>query len=146
MLKRRIDSRSRAAVVTLEGSAIRQEAALAAAHVLSRKAEVWLGEGEAELRLKQGEASQEALEALAAEFAEEAVTQELRRRVAEANRTVRDYLVTQALISAAGDMQGAAPEPQMGSLSEEQEKDIDQLIAEAEAELAAGGEGDARKP
>lgn len=137
ILKWRIDARARAAYVTLKGSAVRPEAVLTAAHVLSRKADVWLDKGEVELRPKRGKAGKEALEALAAEFAEEAVTQELRRRVATANRSVRDYIVTQALVSAAGEAKSTA-EPAMGNLSEEQEKDIDQLIAEAEQELAAG--------
>lgn len=137
ILKRRIDARARAAFVTLKGSAVRPEAVLSAAHVLSRKADVWMGKGEVELRPKRGKAGKAALEALAAEFAEEAVTQELRRRVAAANRSVRDYIVTQALVSAAGEAKSAA-EPAMGNLSQEQEKDIDQLIAEAEQELAAG--------
>lgn len=148
MLKRRIDAPSRAVFVTLKGSEIRSEAVLSAAHVLSRKAEVWLGTDEVELRPKQGEpADTAALEALAAEFAEEAVAQELRRRVAEANRSVRDYLVTQALLSASGDDQAGAQQ-QMGDLSKEQEKDIDQLIEEAEQELAAGqlAAPDAQKP
>ena len=148
-LKRRIDSASHSVFVTLEEPAIRPDAVLTAAHVLSRKAEVWLGEGEVELRPKAGEASAAELEALAAEFAEEAVTQELRRRVAETNRSVRDYLITQALVTASG-AQGNS-QPAMGNLSEEQEKDIDQLIAEAEKELAAGHpaaatESDVRKP
>ncbi|TPW20361.1 MAG: hypothetical protein FD126_1760 [Elusimicrobia bacterium] len=152
ILKRRIDAGSGSVFVTLKPSAVRPEAVLTAAHVLSRKADVWLEEGEAELRPKAGKPSADALEALAAEFAEEAVTQELRRRVAESNRSVRDYLVTQALVSAAG-AQGTA-QPTMGNLSEDQEKDIDQLIAEAERELAAGQpatakggtDSDVRKP
>lgn len=135
-LKRRIDAASHSVIVTLEEPAIRPDAVLTAAHVLSRKAEVWLGEGEVELKPKKKKASVAELEALAAEFAEEAVTQELRRRVAETNRSVRDYLVTQALVTAAG-AQGTS-QPEMGNLSEEQEKDIDQLIAEAEKELAGG--------
>lgn len=152
ILKRRIDARSGSVFVALKPSAIRPEAVLTAAHVLSRKADVWLGEEEVELRSKEAEPSAEALEALAAEFGEEAVTQELRRRVAESNRSVRDYLVAQALVSAAG-AQGTA-QPTMGNLSEDQEKDIDQLIAEAEKELAAGKpaaapggmQSDVRKP
>lgn len=137
MLKRRIDPRSRSAFVAVKGSVVRAESVLSAAHVLSGKAEVWVGEDEVELRPKGGGSGKDALEALAAEFAEEVVTQELRRRVAAANRTVRDYLVTQALITASGDAESAAQQP-MGSLSEGQEKDIEQLIAEAEQELAQG--------
>lgn len=148
-LKRRIDPASHSVFVTLDDSAIRPDAVLTAAHVLSSKADVWLDEGEVELRPKADKASAAELEALAAEFAEEAVTQELRRRVAETNRSVRDYLITQALVTASG-AQGTS-QPAMGNLSEEQEKDIDQLIAEAEKELAGGqppapAGSDARKP
>ena len=150
-LKRRIDARSHSVFVTLEEPAIRPDAVLTAAHVLSRKADVWLGEGEVELRPKGKKNSAADLEALAAEFAEEAVTQELRRRVAETNRSVRDYIVTQALVTASG-AQGTS-QPAMGNLTEDQEKDIDQLIAEAEKELAAGqpaapaaAENDVRNP
>lgn len=148
-LKSRIDPASHSVFVTLEETTIRPDAVLTAAHVLSRKAEVWLGEEEVELRPKAGQGSAAELQALAAEFAEEAVTQELRRRVAETNRSVRDYLITQALVTASG-AQGNA-QPAMGNLTEDQEKDIDQLIAEAEKELAGGqpaatSESDVRKP
>lgn len=137
MLKRVVDRKAGKAVVKVEGGSVHEESLMMAAHVLSRAAEVWLGEGEVELKPKAGQD----LEALAAEFAEEVLAQELRRRVAAANRSVRDYIVTQALLSAAGQGSAPPPEQQMGNLSADQEEEIQRLIAEAESELG-GGQGE----
>lgn len=93
-------------------AAYHPDAVAAAAHLFAGRAEVWLGDGEVTLRV----AEPAALDALAAEFLEEVNTQELRRRIAAANRPLREYIITAALLAAAGQRAGppstpAAPPP-----------------------------------
>jgi len=91
--------------VTFEiDKAIDEEAVLAAAHAFAGRAEVWTTDGGVELEAQEGSGLDAAgLESLAEEFNEELVAQELRRRIAASNRSVREYLITQALLAAANE-------------------------------------------
>lgn len=121
-------------------SNIDEEAVLAAAHAFSDRAEVWTTDGGVELEAKEGAAADaEALDRLASEFREELVAQELRRRIAASNRSVREYLITQALLAAANEQGQQPAEAQLGNLTGDQEDEIARLIQEAEQELSSGG-------
>jgi His-Xaa-Ser system protein HxsD len=121
------------------GDAIDEEAVLAAAHAFSSRVEVWETDDGVELEAKGDSKLDEAgLRALAAEFSEELVAQELRRRIAAENRSVREYLITQALLAAANEQGRQPADSQLGNLSGDQEDEIQRLIQEAEEELSGG--------
>lgn len=132
-MNRSIDRKEPSVTVELDPKTYHEDAVLAAAHVLARRAEVWLEGRSATLKPKPplGESD---LEALADEFVEEAVAQELRRRIAEGGRTVREYIVMQALLSAAGP-QVQPTQTQLPPMSADQESEIASLIREAEQEI-----------
>lgn len=88
-------------------AATHPDALAAAAHVFAGRAEVWLGEDEVTLRV----ADTASLDALAAEFLAEVNSQELRRRIAAANKPLREYIITQALLAAAGERAAGPPGP-----------------------------------
>jgi len=126
--------------VTFEiDKAIDEEAVLAAAHAFAGRAEVWTTDGGVELEAQEGSGLDAAgLESLAEEFNEELVAQELRRRIAASNRSVREYLITQALLAAANEQGQQTADPQLGNLTGDQEDEIARLIREAEQELSGG--------
>lgn len=88
-------------------AAYHPDALAAAAHLFAGRAEVWLGEDEVTLRV----ADAASLDALAAEFLAEVNSQELRRRIAAANKPLREYIITQALLAAAGERATAPSGP-----------------------------------
>lgn len=119
----------------LDGGVFHADSVLAAAHVMARRLRVWLkpdGKGGTVVRaaLREGEDGAGDPESL---FREEAAAQELRRRVSAANKGLREYVVTQALLAAAGER----PEAHAGVLSKEEDAEIDRLISEVEAEIEA---------
>jgi His-Xaa-Ser system protein HxsD len=88
-------------------------------------------------------------EALAGEFENELLHQALRVKVADSNRKIREYIVTQALMSAQGvnaspaskATSSAQPADSNGSvLDEELEKEIEKLLAEVEKSGSSGGD------
>ena len=93
--------------LSFDPAATHPDALAAAAHVFAGRAEVWLGEDEVTLRV----ADAAALDALAAEFLAEVNSQELRRRIAAATRPLREYIITQALLAAAGERAAAPSTP-----------------------------------
>ena len=118
----------------LDAGVFHPDSVLAAAHVMTRSMRVWLkpeGKKGTVVRVgpREGGAADAELESL---FREEAAAQELRRRVSAANKGLREYVVTQALLSAAGER----PEANGPALSKEEDAEIDRLISEVEAEIA----------
>jgi His-Xaa-Ser system protein HxsD len=93
--------------LAFDPAAYHPDAVAAAAHLFAGRAEVWLGDGEVTLRVREPAA----LDALAAEFLEEVNSAELRRRIAAANRPLREYIITAALLAAAGERAGQAAAP-----------------------------------
>lgn len=85
--------------LSFDAEAYHADSLAAAAHLFAGRAEVWLGEHEVTLRAKEGSD----LGALAAEFLAEVNSSELRRRISAANRPLREYIITQALLSASGE-------------------------------------------
>lgn len=130
-----------------EAAVFHPDSVLSAAHVLARSMRVWLapdGRGGTTARLAPADGAPP--EGMADRFRDEVAAQELRRRVSAANRGLREYIVTQALLSAGGERAGGA-----GSggpaLSPEEDAEIDRLIAEVEkdieskaAQFEAGGD------
>lgn len=119
----------------LDAGVFHPDAVLAAAHVMTRRMRVWLkpgGKSGTIVRVgpREGAEADGELESL---FREEAAAQELRRRVSAANKGLREYVVTQALLSAAGER----PEANGPALSKEEDAEIDRLISEVEAEISA---------
>ncbi len=118
------------------GDTITEEAVLSTAHVFSRRAEVWTSEEGVELEVKgDSKLDESGLKKLGAEFLEELTAQELRRRISVENRSVREYLITQALIAAANEQGQQPADSQLGNLTGDQEDEIQRLISEAESEL-----------
>lgn len=118
------------AELRFDGTLYHPESVLAAAHVLARRLRVSLkpdGKGGTLARVSPPEGAP-ALE-------DEAAAQELRRRVAADTRPLREYIVTQALLSAGGERRapGAEGAP---ALTPEEEAEVDRLIAEAEKEIS----------
>lgn len=111
-------------------AAYHPDALAAAAHLFAGRAEVWLGEDEVTLRVS----DPAALDALAAEFLAEVNVQELRRRIAAANRTLREYIITQALLSAAGERTSSPATPTTRTPDPDPRPDGE--------EAGEGGEGD----
>ncbi|MFH1724833.1 MAG: hypothetical protein ABII00_09450 [Elusimicrobiota bacterium] len=137
MSKRKLNEKDQTVSVTLDPGAIHPDAVLGAAQVLTRKAEVWVRKNGLTLRPKK-RSSRRALEALAEEFSEEAIAQELRRRIAADNRSVREFIITQALLAAAGE-RGERPDPaRSAGPSGNEQNEIQELIREAEWELNVG--------
>lgn len=122
-----------ALTLSLDGAVYHPDAVLAAAHVLARRLRVWLrSDGRGGTRASLAAAVGAPFDAAAAEalFLDEAAAQELRRRAAAANAGLREYVVTQALLAAGPDPQGAPAPPPPGGDAE-----LERLIAEAEREL-----------
>jgi len=120
--------------------AIEEQAVLSAAYVFARRAEVWTTDDGVELEAKgDSKLDEDGLKALASEFSEELIAQELRRRIATENRSVRDYLITQALLAAANEQGQQPADSQLQNLSGDQEEEIQRLIQEAETELETQG-------
>ena len=108
------------ASVPFDGAVYHPDSVLAAAHVLARRFTVTLkpdGRG-GPLAAVEPAAGVDVLR-------DEAAAQELRRRIAAANRTLREYVVTRSLLSAGG----SVPVP-------EERGDLEGLIAEAERQIA----------
>jgi len=118
--------------------AIEEQAVLSAAYVFARRAEVWTTDDGVELEAK-GDAKldEKGLTSLAVDFSEELTAQELRRRIGAENRTVREYLITQALLAAANEQGQQPADSQLGNLTGDQEDEIQRLMTEAESELDA---------
>jgi His-Xaa-Ser system protein HxsD len=81
-------------------------------------------------------ATKEDLAALADLFNNELLNQALRQRLLSRNRVIMEHVITRAMVSARADEAAGAPAAEK-PLSEDQQKEIDRLIAEAEAEVAA---------
>ncbi|MFH1724376.1 MAG: hypothetical protein ABII00_07120 [Elusimicrobiota bacterium] len=160
MGKPRKKSRKRT-TLTLDAAVYHPDSVLRAAHVMAGKLRIRIGpmkSGVSHVVLEAVEASGAvALSALADDFLDEAAAQELRRRVAADNRTVREYIITLALLSASGERPLAAEKPPATEraasprLSQEEEAEIDRLIEEAEREIKQraprlSGRKAARKP
>ena len=117
--------------LVFDGSVYHPDSVLAAAHVLARGLRAWLkpdGHGGTVARLAPTGGG--GLAPLLDAFRDEAAAQELRRRVAEANRGLREYVVTQALLAAAEPFRAGA------ALSPEDDAEVDRLIAAVEREIA----------
>lgn len=128
-------AKARPVGVALDAAVYHPDSVLGAAHVLARRMRVWLrsdGRGGTRARLANADGGSLKPAALEAMFLDEAAAQELRRRAAVANRTLREFIVTQALLSAGGERKGP-PAP----LSPEEDAEVDRLIAEVEREIAA---------
>ncbi|MFI5360859.1 MAG: hypothetical protein ACHQ49_02720 [Elusimicrobiota bacterium] len=106
-----------------------------AAHVFSRRAEVYHRTSrtghELTLVAKRRDADEAALEALAGEFLNELLNQEYRFVVARFNRKVADVIAAQALMSARG---GENPAPPAAD-SPELQAETRRLVAAAEEEI-----------
>ncbi|MBI3297199.1 MAG: hypothetical protein HYZ75_03480 [Elusimicrobia bacterium] len=125
--------------VALDSEIYHPDAVLGAAHVLARRMRVWLrpdGRGGTQARLANAEGGRLKAATLEALFLDEAAAQELRRRSGAANRALREYIVTQALLSAGRERRDLPP-----ALSPEEDAEVDRLIAEVEGELAAKAAG-----
>ncbi|TBR25581.1 hypothetical protein EPO15_01940 [bacterium] len=119
-----------AAELEFDGALFHPDAVLAAAHALARRLRVSLkpdGRGGTLARVSPPEGADALLD--------EAAAQELRRRIAVETRPLREYIVTQSLLSAGGERTGA-PAASSPALSPEEEAEVDRLIAEAEKEIA----------
>lgn len=113
-----------------------------AAYLLTDRAVAYVedkrGAWELTLRAK-AKASAAELEALAGDFLNELLNQVLRQRLLAANRSVMEHVIARAVVSARRDPADPAQPPAAAEdqLSAEQRSEIDRLIAEAEAEIAA---------
>lgn len=110
------------AEVHFDGTVFHPDSVLAAAHVLARRMTVTLepdGRGGTLARVAPAEG--------AAALRDEAAAQELRRRIAAGNRTLREYVVTRSLLSA-----GAPPCPP----APQDAGELDGLLAEVERDIA----------
>lgn len=108
--------------VAFDGAVFHPESVLAAAHVLARTLDVVLeadGRGGTLARVSppEGEAA----------LRDEAAAQELRRRVAAANRPLREYIVTRSLLSAGSPAPVPVPQDQ---------RELERLVVEAERRIA----------
>ena len=109
-----------------------------AAHVFSDRAAAYLEEKgkDYEITLKALEkTTREALEALADGFLGEVLNQALRQKLLANNRSIIEHVISRAMVSALADP--AAGRPPADALTPEQQQEIDRLIAETEAEIAA---------
>src|SRR5579859_2316596 len=109
-----------------------------AAHVFSDRAAAYLGEKgkDYEITLKAKETSDRgALQALADGFIGEVLNQALRQRLLANNRGIMEYVISRAMVSALADPEAGRPPAEQ--LTPEQQQEIDRLIAETEAEIAA---------
>lgn len=117
------------AKVPFDGAVYHPDSVLAAAHVLARRLTVTLepdGRGGTLARVSPAEG--------AAALRDEAAAQELRRRIAAGNRTLREYIVTRSLLSAGAP---ACPPPRRPGLPAPQDAgDLDRLLAEVERDIA----------
>lgn len=110
------------AQMSFDGAVFHPDSVLAAVHVLARRLTVTLeadGRGGTLARVAPAEG--------AAALRDEAAAQELRRRIAAGNRTLREYIVTRSLLSA-GTQTGAPALQDVGEL--------DGLLTEVEREIA----------
>lgn len=113
-----------------------------AAHVLSDRATAFVEETRTVWKLTlsaKGASDRPGLEALGREFVDELHNQALRQRLIANARPIFEHVVSRAVVSARRDPadkdQPAAAGP--GELSADQKAELESLIAEAEAELAA---------
>lgn len=123
--------------VAFDGAVYHPDSVLAAAHVLARTLDVVLeadGRGGTRARVSPpgGEAA----------LRDEAAAQELRRRVAAANRPLREYIVTRSLLSAGSPAPVPVPQDQ---------RELERLVVEAERRIAEKAarfaqEGDRERP
>ena len=108
-----------------------EEVLLAAAHVFSPRADVWTENAVVELEARGARLDAEGLMELARDFREELAAQELRRRIASENKTVREYVIVSALLAGSGEsgnrFEKTEAAPAAGGMQE--------LILEAEKEL-----------
>lgn len=79
---------------------------------------------------------------LARRFAEELKDEELRARIFDANRELREFMILKAL---SGE-QAAAAQPEDSGLTPEQEKELDALIAQVESEIKKESAGGGKDP
>ncbi|TPW21024.1 MAG: hypothetical protein FD126_1098 [Elusimicrobia bacterium] len=110
------------AQIVFDAELYQADSVLAAAQVLARRLAVVIkpdGRGGLVARVRPSEGAEALLE--------EAGAQELRRRVAAANRTLREYVVTRSLLSAGGP--AVAPVP-------EDRRELERLVLEAERSIA----------
>ncbi|MFH1723464.1 MAG: His-Xaa-Ser system protein HxsD [Elusimicrobiota bacterium] len=126
-----------------------------AAYVLTDRAYAYVEEkrglGIYELTLRsRKKATKEGLEALAGDFLNEVLNQALRQRLLADNRSVMEHIISRAMVSARRNdedpvQRREAPDE---ALSAGQQAEMEKLIAEADAEIAArakgNGEGDPR--
>ena len=120
--------------LVLDAATYHPDSVLEAAHVLAARARVWLRKvprGTEALVEARGSVSSPGL---GEEFLDEVSAQELRRRIAERNRPIREYIVTQALLAASGPAHSGASR-ENAPLSAADEEEIDRLIREAEKEI-----------
>jgi len=115
-----------------------------AAYVLTDRAVDYVEEakGRYELTLKakdKADATRERLEALAGEFVNELLNHALRQKLLANNRSIMEHIISRAMVSARRDPADPAQPPAAAEqeLNAEQRAEIDKLIAEAEAEIAA---------
>jgi len=127
--------------ITVDTSIYHKDAAAAAAYTLTDRMYVGLMGGKGallhvELSPKEGVALSPAQ--VKGEFMNELLHQTLRRKISEANHRIREYIVTQALLSAQtredipAEAVEAAREKGNKALDKELEQEIDRLLAEAE--------------
>jgi His-Xaa-Ser system protein HxsD len=112
-----------------------QDAVRIAAHVFSRRAEIYhedaKGSHELTLVAKRKDLDEKALEALGGEFLNELLNQEYRFVVARFNRKVANLIAAQTLLAARGGETPAAPAPDSAELKAETAR----LMKEAQAEI-----------
>lgn len=112
-----------------------EDAVRIAAHVFSRKAEVYHEASKSSHALtlvaKRKDLDDKALESLGGEFLNELLNQEYRFVVARFNRKVANVIAAQTLLSARGGENPAVPAPDSAELKAETAR----LMAEAQAEI-----------
>lgn len=109
-------------LLEFDGAVFHPDAVLAAAHVMARTLEVSLeadGRGGTRARVSPPDG--------APALRDEAAAQELRRRVAAANRPLREYIVTRSLLSAGSPTPVPVPHDQ---------RELERLVVEAERRIA----------
>ncbi|MBI3297871.1 MAG: hypothetical protein HYZ75_06895 [Elusimicrobia bacterium] len=111
-----------------------------AAHVLSDRATAFVDETKTAWKLTLSAKTTEdqaGLMALGREFVDELHNQALRQRLIANSRPVYEHIVSRAVVSARRDPDDKDQPATGAELSKEQKAELEKLIAEAEAELAA---------
>ncbi len=135
--------RSKEAFIRVDTGVYPLEAVEAACYGLTDRAYVRIGrraQGGLEVFLRPKDTPSASREALEGEFYNELLHQSLRLRVSEANRKIREYVVTKALVSAqppseipqAPCLECAPQAPPPPPVDAELEKEIEKLLAEIE--------------